>query len=65
MKNHKTSRLKSYNRYVLLQYLTPLPIRSMLCSEVCEPIIEFHCFQYSWTKVLKAREVQTNRNTNS
>jgi len=59
MKDHKISGLKSHDCHVLLQHLIPLAIRSMLCNEVCDPIIELSLFfNILGAKCLKLEELE-------
>ncbi|WMV46508.1 hypothetical protein MTR67_039893 [Solanum verrucosum] len=59
MKDHKISGLKSHDCHVLLQHLIPLAIRSMLCTEVRETIIELSLFfNILGAKCLKLEELE-------
>ncbi|WMV23690.1 hypothetical protein MTR67_017075 [Solanum verrucosum] len=59
MKDHKISGLKSHDCHGLLQHLIPLAIRSMLCTEVREPIIELSLFfNILGAKCLKLEELE-------
>ncbi|XP_015169588.1 uncharacterized protein [Solanum tuberosum] len=59
MKDHKISGLKCHDCHVLLQHLIPLAIRSMLCNEVCEPLIELSSFfNLLGAKCLKLEELE-------
>ncbi|WMV40449.1 hypothetical protein MTR67_033834 [Solanum verrucosum] len=59
MKDHKISGLKSHDCHVLLQHLIPLAIRSMLCIEVREPLIELSLFfNLLGAKCLKLEELE-------